>query len=149
MVLEHFTPGSALLGGVLIGLSASALMLTKGRVLGISGIVGSLLWPTDDPAHPTDGSWRITFVAGLLAGGALLLALAPAQMAGPSTRPLVAVGLAGLLVGIGTQMGNGCTSGHGVCGLTRGSPRSLAAVITFMTTGVLAATVAPWVWGGP
>jgi uncharacterized membrane protein YedE/YeeE len=125
----------SLLGGALIGLSASLLLLANGRVAGISGVVGSLVSPTRG-----DVAWRVLFFAGLLAGGLLLSWLRPQSFPAPaSSSPggfamLVA---AGLLVGYGTRLGNGCTSGHGVCGISRGSLRSIAATLTFMATGAL------------
>ncbi|WP_432719577.1 YeeE/YedE family protein [Jeongeupia wiesaeckerbachi] len=122
-----FTPWSALTGGALIGLAASLLALANGRVAGISGIVGGLL-------QRGETGWRLAFVGGLLAAPWLyrsVSALPPMQFdAGWGT--LVA---AGLLVGFGTRLGSGCTSGHGVCGLSRRSPRSLAATLTFMGAG--------------
>jgi uncharacterized membrane protein YedE/YeeE len=121
------TAVQAALGGVLIGLSATVLLATHGRVAGISGIVGRL-WS----ANPHGVAWRWWFIGGLLAGGVVVGALNPGLLASSgwvSTPKLV---VAGLLVGIGTQLGNGCTSGHGVCGLARGSKRSLAATLTFM-----------------
>jgi uncharacterized membrane protein YedE/YeeE len=125
---------SALAGGALVGLSASLLLAANGTVAGISSIVGGLVRPT-----PGSFTWRIAFLAGLLSGAALLAWRLPAAIAPrPSALPLAWVGLAGLLVGFGTQLGGGCTSGHGVCGLSRFSPRSLAAVLTFMATGALA-----------
>ena len=125
--------GSALAGGGLIGAAAVLLMALEGRIAGISGIVGGLLPPT--PA--SDKGWRIAFLVGLIAGPVLVaLALGiPAVGA-----PMVGIGgalLAGALVGVGTGLGSGCTSGHGVCGLARLSPRSLAATLTFMATAAL------------
>jgi hypothetical protein len=124
-----------LLGGALIGLSASILLLANGRVAGISGIVGSLLSPVRG-----DISWRILFFGGLLTGGLLLAWLRPGSFADPaslSTGGVALLVVAGLLVGFGSRLGNGCTSGHGVCGISRGSARSIAATLTFMATGVL------------
>lgn len=126
----------ALGGGVLIGLAASLLLLTHGRIAGISGIVGNLL-----PPMATDRAWRASFVAGLVLAGGVATAIAPHAI-GASVRSTAALVVAGLLVGYGTSMGTGCTSGHGVCGLARGSLRSLAAVVTFMSTGAIAAWVA-------
>ncbi|MCK8501821.1 YeeE/YedE family protein [Myxococcus fulvus] len=124
-----------LLGGALIGLSASLLLWANGRVAGISGVVGSLLAPVRG-----DVAWRVLFFLGLLSGGLLLVWLRPETFpasASPSAHgTLVLVG-AGLLVGLGSRLGNGCTSGHGVCGLSRGSLRSFWATLTFMTTGAL------------
>lgn len=129
-----------LLGGALIGLGVSLLLLTQGRVAGISGIVGSLLSPVRG-----DIAWRVFFLGGLLTGGLLLAWRLPASlppMVLPDSGGTALLGVAGLLVGFGTRLGNGCTSGHGVCGLSRGSPRSLAATLTFMATGVLTVFVA-------
>jgi uncharacterized membrane protein YedE/YeeE len=132
--MHNFTPVSALLGGALIGLAASLLLFFTGRVAGISGIVGGLLRP-----EPGEGAWRATFIAGLLVGGAALLAFSPASIGVP-TRPFGALAASGLLVGFGARLGRGCTSGHGVCGISRLSPRSLIATATFMATGVAAAS---------
>ena len=127
---------SAALGGVLIGCASSSNALAHGRIAGISGIVGGLLSPAT-----TDRAWRYAFVGGLLVAGVFAAALAPASIGAPVRSPLF-VAIAGLLVGYGTRLGNGCTSGHGVCGLSRLSMRSLVAVATFMTTGALAAMIA-------
>ena len=120
----------ALAGGGLIGAAAVLLMALEGRIAGISGIVGGLLPPAPAP----DRAWRVAFLAGLVAGPLLVGAL----VAGPAIGgPAVGIGgaiAAGLLVGVGTGLGSGCTSGHGVCGLARLSPRSLAATLTFMAT---------------
>ena len=128
---QHFTPWSALAGGMLIGLAAALLILFNGRIAGISGIVGGLLRPRQG-----DLGWRIAFLGGLI-GTPLLwqlwLAL-PAVRIDAGAPALVA---AGLLVGVGVRYGAGCTSGHGVCGLSRLSPRSLAATIAFMAAGFL------------
>jgi uncharacterized membrane protein YedE/YeeE len=128
--MESFTPLSSLLGGALIGLAASALLWLDGKVAGISGIVGGLL-------RRDDVGWRGAFVAGLVAGGALLRLALPAAFTITVAEPLLLILAAGLLVGFGTQLGNGCTSGHGVCGVSRGSPRSLVATASFMATGIL------------
>ncbi|MBN1210775.1 MAG: YeeE/YedE family protein [Myxococcaceae bacterium] len=124
-----------LLGGALIGLSASILLLANGRVAGISGVVGSLLAPVRG-----DVAWRVLFFGGLLSGGLLLAWLRPVSFGPPASLSTGGVGLlvaAGLLVGFGSRLGNGCTSGHGVCGISRGSARSIAATLTFMATGAL------------
>jgi uncharacterized protein len=132
--MENFTPIPALVGGVLIGLAASLLLLLNGRVAGISSIFGGLL-----QRAPGERGWRLAFVGGLLAGGVALLALAPGVFPSEAPRHLGLLLLAGVLVGFGTRMSGGCTSGHGVCGLSRLSGRSLVAVLVFMATG--AATV--------
>ena len=131
------------LGGVLIGLSAVMLMGTLGRVAGISGIASGLL------AGASDRGWRVAFVLGLVAAPLLLLWLhGHSGIGAPQVGwPLMAV--AGLLVGFGTRLGGGCTSGHGVCGLSRGSPRSFTATLVFMAFGVLTATFAHRLFGGP
>jgi uncharacterized membrane protein YedE/YeeE len=126
---DAFTPWSSLAGGVLIGLSAALLILGSGRVAGISGIVGGLL----KPGGP-DTRWRLAFLGGLLAAPLLWRLFAALPEAQPVTGGGMLV-VAGLLVGIGTRYGSGCTSGHGVCGLSRLSPRSLAATLTFMGAG--------------
>ena len=132
--MENFTPVSALMGGALIGLGVVVLMLANGRIAGISGIVGGVVQP-DGP----EWRWRVGFIVGLVGGAALamLAGFGPASIAVTGSMPLLIGG--GLLVGFGTRLGSGCTSGHGVCGLARLSPRSLAATGIFMATG--AATV--------
>jgi len=130
-----FTPWSALAGGVLIGIAAAMFALLNGRIAGISGVIGGLLKPT-----PGDVAWRAAFVVGLLSAPlvySLFAVLPKPQIAAPSG----ALVLAGLLVGLGTRYGSGCTSGHGVCGLARLSPRSLVSVIVFMAFGMMAATL--------
>ncbi|HEX9102710.1 MAG TPA: YeeE/YedE family protein [Polyangia bacterium] len=130
MDLAHFTPIASLAGGVLIGTAAALLWIINGRIAGISGIVGELLTPTRG-----DARWRLGFVAGLVGGGTLVRWIHPASFALPhgSTTLLVA---SGVLVGFGTRLANGCTSGHGVCGVSRLSPRSLAATGIFMAAGI-------------
>lgn len=125
----HFTPWTSLLGGVLIGVAAVALVLLHGRLAGISGILGGLLRPA-----PGDVGWRIAFIGGLVAAPALYAFFArfPAPTIDAGYSVLL---VAGLLVGIGTRYGSGCTSGHGVCGLSRLSPRSLVATLAFMAAG--------------
>ena len=123
----------ALMGGALIGISVSLMLLWNGRVTGISGIVYTAA------VNPTKGDrdWRWSFIAGMLGGGLLLQIIYPKAFDGslPSAHWTLVVG--GLLVGFGTVLGNGCTSGHGVCGISRLSPRSLLATITFMGAGIL------------
>jgi uncharacterized membrane protein YedE/YeeE len=125
----HFTPGSALAGGILLGLAAAALVLGNGRVLGISGIVGGLFSP-----RRSEVAWRLTFLLGLVLSPVVYTSLSalPTPTIEASTPTLV---VAGLLVGLGTRYGAGCTSGHGVCGLARLSPRSLVATVAFMAAG--------------
>jgi uncharacterized membrane protein YedE/YeeE len=129
-----FTPGSSLAGGVLIGVAAALMVVLLGRIAGISGIVGGLLqWTTW--RQTSNWGWRLAFVLGLIGSPLVWQWFALPAMELPR-NPLLIV-LAGLLVGFGTRLGSGCTSGHGVCGLSRLSPRSLAATLTFMVTGAL------------
>jgi len=132
----HFTPWSALFGGALIGLASSILLLASGRIAGVSGIIGELL-----RSRGVASGWRLAFVAGLLVAPSAWALLVPGGL--PESRLLVrsvaqllpfAVG--GVLVGIGTRLANGCTSGHGICGLARFSRRSLVAVLVFMGTAM-------------
>jgi len=124
-----FTPWAALAGGVLIGLAAAMFVLLNGRIAGISGIIGGLITPTHG-----DVWWRAAFVVGLIGAPLFysLISTLPQQQIEAGYGALVA---AGLLVGIGTRYGSGCTSGHGVCGLSRLSPRSLVATVAFMGSG--------------
>ena len=129
-MLALFAP--ALIGGALIGLSASLFLLTHGKVAGISGLYGGLLQPA-----ATGHAERVAFVAGLLVAGLVLLRVHPVAFA-TSERPTAAILVAGLLVGVGTRLGNGCTSGHGVCGIGRLSPRGIVATLSFIATGAAA-----------
>ncbi|NOT79058.1 MAG: YeeE/YedE family protein [Bacteriovoracaceae bacterium] len=126
----------ALVGGMIIGLSVSIMLLFNGRVTGISGIVNGILTP-----QKGDTAWRLTFVIGLFSGGSLLNVIAPQAFSGALSTPTWTVVVAGLLVGFGTIMGSGCTSGHGVCGISRLSPRSIVATLTFIGAGVAAVYV--------
>lgn len=128
--------GSAAVGGALIGLAAVTLLVTSGKTAGVSGILeGALL------REPGEAGWKVTFLAGLLAGGVLLSLFAPwAFSAVPPTSPVIAIA-GGLLVGFGTRLSGGCTSGHGVCGMGRLSKRSVVAVIVFMGVGILVRVV--------
>ena len=128
-MMEMLGGNAPLLGGVMIGLSAALLLLSTGRVAGISGITGGLL-----QRAPDGTGWRLAFLMGLVVGGAVLLAVVPLSLGSTSVSlPLVVA--AGLLVGFGTRMGGGCTSGHGVCGISRLSARSIVATGTFMVFG--------------
>lgn len=141
--MNHFTPISSLLGGILIGLSTSMLLLFNGRVAGISGIFGGLLIP-----KPGEVAWRALFLAGVLAGSLVIVLFYPTAFPREAARSLPVVAVAGLLVGFGTRLGNGCTSGHGVCGLSRLSARSTVATVVFMTSGVASAFLTNHVLGG-
>ncbi|AKU92448.1 YeeE/YedE family protein [Vulgatibacter incomptus] len=131
----------ALGGGVLIGVSASLLLLFNGRVAGISGILGGLV------SRQPGKIWRALFVAGLVVGGAVAYAAMPGRFDASAAPSLPLVAIAGALVGIGTRLGSGCTSGHGVCGISRLSPRSIVATLTFMATGALSVLVVRLVGG--
>jgi uncharacterized membrane protein YedE/YeeE len=142
VTIEGFTPGSALIGGALIGLAATMLYVAIGRIAGVSGIAGGLM-----RGGITDAPWRLLFLGGLVVGAALTALVAGV----PSIRveaawPVLVV--AGLLVGYGTQLGSGCTSGHGVCGIARFSLRSIAATIVFMAAAALTVFVVRHALGG-
>ena len=127
---NHFTPWASLGGGILIGIAAAMLVLLNGRIAGVSSILGGLLAP-----RRGEIGWRVAFIAGLLIAPVLVALLAK------NPQPRIEAGfgvlfVAGLLVGVGTSYGSGCTSGHGVCGLSRLSPRSLAATAAFMLAGM-------------
>ena len=127
-MLTDFTPLASLLGGILIGLGAVILMAFNGRIAGMTAMLGGVL----EPKNP-DSPWRLAFLAGAIAAPLIATLLgAEFSFASPTTGPLLALG--GLIVGVGVTYGSGCTSGHGVCGLARLSPRSLVATLTFMAT---------------
>lgn len=140
--MHNFTPVSGLLGGAIIGLAAAMLMLLAGRVAGISGVFAGILSP-----DTTDRGWRIAFVAGLIAAPFLGVVLGHPlpQPAMPANLALVIV--SGLLVGLGSRMGGGCTSGHGVCGIARLSPRSLVFTAVFMFLAIVTVAIAHHVVG--
>ncbi|MCY7354079.1 MAG: YeeE/YedE family protein [Lysobacter sp.] len=132
---------TALAGGMLIGVAATVLLAFNGRIAGVSGMVNGVLLPKHG-----DVAWRALFLLGLVAGGGIYLSLVPGAYAPRAGFPVPALLVAGLLVGFGTRMGNGCTSGHGVCGLGRLSLRSLAAVLTFMATAIATTFLIRHVW---
>lgn len=135
-ILEVAMP---LAGGILIGVAATMLLLFSGNIAGISGIFGGMLFQ-----QGKQRTWRTAFVVGLIVGGMLLYSINTEYFENTSGRGLVAITIAGLLVGIGTRVGGGCTSGHGVCGIGRLSARSLVATLTFMAAGMaLVAFVQP------
>ena len=138
--MEAFTPLSALAGGALIGLAATLLMACNGRIAGISGILGAAL------AHPAGEGWRVAFLVGLPLGALVADGLGAAPPPG-STAALPSLAVAGLLVGLGTQLGSGCTSGHGVCGIARGSRRSILATLCFMAVAGATVFVRGWLGG--
>jgi len=141
--MTEFTPVSALFGGALIGCAAVMLMAANGRIAGVSGIVAGLLRPAGGPLYLTS----LAFVAGLVAAPLLLTLATGDAIAQTVPSGLATMGIAGALVGFGTAIGSGCTSGHGVCGLARLSPRSLAATAVFMAVAVLTVFLVRHVFG--
>ncbi len=133
---------NALFGGALIGLSAAGMLLFNGKILGVSGILGEVL------QKRTEKTWRYLFLMGLLTGGAVVLTLQPEAFSNSLSRSPEALIVAGLLVGFGTRLGNGCTSGHGICGISRLSPRSLIATLTFMGCGGAVVYIINHILGG-
>lgn len=127
-----FSPGPAFLGGILLGVSAALYVILHGRILGISGIVSGLLSPKEGDIH-----WRLSLVFGLLSAPFLGSLIFDLHTTSVIDADWIAIIIAGLLVGFGASYGSGCTSGHGVCGLSRLSPRSLVATISFMSAGFL------------
>jgi uncharacterized membrane protein YedE/YeeE len=141
--MANFTPLSAAVGGVLIGLSAVLLMLLTGRIAGISGIFSGLLnWRGEDKG------WRIAFIAGLILAPIIAGAIGYGMASPTLPANWVIITAAGLLVGFGTRLGGGCTSGHCICGIGRLSMRSIAATIVFMTTAVITVAITHHVLGG-
>lgn len=140
--MENFTPYSALTGGILIGLAATLLLLANGRIAGISGIMGGLI-----KAERSELFWRLAFLGGIIIGALLFHLIKPDFYQPRENFPVALLALGGFLVGFGTRMGNGCTSGHAVCGIARFSIRSIAATLTFMATGFLTVYVIRHVLG--
>jgi len=130
--MTEFTPLSGAIGGTLIGCGIAVLLLANDRVAGISGILGQALWPSPGEARP----WRVAFLLGLPLGAGLTTLVTGALRVEIGAPPLVLI-TAGLLVGFGTRLANGCTSGHGVCGVSRGARRSIAATMCFMASGAI------------
>ncbi|MBK8252922.1 MAG: YeeE/YedE family protein [Polyangiaceae bacterium] len=140
--MSQFTPISALAGGALIGLAVSLFLLAYGRIAGISGVFGGLFDSSAD-----DKGLRLTFLAGLVIAGLVARVVYPSAVAA-GDRSLIVAAVAGLIVGVGTQLGNGCTSGHGVCGVSRMSRRSIIATLTFIATGMLTVAAVRMFGGG-
>jgi uncharacterized protein len=128
----EFTPIASTLGGLILGLAVSSLILLDGRIAGIAGIVGRSFG-----ARGEELSWRLWFLGGLLAGGLVWRLTSPRVFGAPSTTGFATLILGGFLVGVGTTLGNGCTSGHGLCGISRLSPRSIAATLLFVAAGMV------------
>jgi len=141
--MTEFTPVASTIGGILIGLASVFMLVFNGRIAGISGIIGSLLSRSSG-----DKGWRLAFAIGLLGGGVAAFSIMPAQFGSAPSASYPALVLAGLLVGIGTRVGSGCTSGHGVCGLSRVSPRSMVATGTFMAVAGVTVFITQHVLGG-
>jgi uncharacterized membrane protein YedE/YeeE len=141
--MENFTPIESLSGGILIGLASVALLYFAGRIAGISGIFGGIL-----QAHHGETQWRILFVAGLIVGGIIVQLVRPEMLEVKVDRTTFAIIVAGLLVGVGARLGNGCTSGHGVCGIGRMAPRSMIAVVVFMTSAAATVYIVNHLLGG-
>lgn len=141
--MTEFTPVLSLLGGTLIGLSAVLLMAFHGRIAGMTGILSGLL-----PPVTSDRAWRAAFLVGAVIAPNLVLGLSDHAIAFSSPVPLPWVIIGGLIVGVGVYFGSGCTSGHGVCGMARLSPRSIAATTTFMATAVATVFVTRHLLGG-
>ena len=131
-----------LIGGVLIGLSASILLLTLGRIFGVSGILSGALFQAGE-----DRPWRVATLLGLIAGGVIMYMSFPQFFPTASLHGPEQVAFAGLLVGFGTQLGSGCTSGHGICGISRFSIRSISATVTFVAAGMLTVAMSHWIGG--
>ncbi len=127
MNIVDFAPGPALIGGILIGLATGLALMLNGKIAGVSGVIGRIF-----RAAPGDTEWRIAFVVGLVLGGATIFALSPTPASYRPMATMPQLAIAGFLVGIGTRLGGGCTSGHGVCGISRGSFRGLVGTLTFM-----------------
>lgn len=132
MIIENFTPIASTVGGLIIGVSATLMLFFNGKIAGISGISKGLLSNAGHERH-----WRALFILGIVLGGAIMVLLTPDNTAKVTQAPPLQMALGGLIVGFGTAMGNGCTSGHGVCGLGRRSIRSLSSVVTFMAAGFI------------
>ncbi len=140
-VLTEFTPWLSLLGGALIALSAIMVMGLFGKIAGISGITKAFIGLLPGQDAPEDRGWRLSFVFGLILAPVLVLLVSDSFPEQSVPTNLIGMLIAGVLVGIGTTLGSGCTSGHGVCGLARLSPRSLAAVVTFLGVAILTTTL--------
>jgi len=141
--MTEFTPMTAAIGGALIGLSAVLLLWLNGRVAGVSGILYGVF-----TRHSAERDWRLLFVVGLVMGGAIYQWVTELPLMTRDDFPLPVLVIAGLLVGVGTRLGSGCTSGHGVCGISRFSLRSFLATATFIATGIITTTVIRILLGG-
>lgn len=134
--MENFTPVSALLGGLLIGFAITVLLLFNGRMAGISGIMNGIFY-----APKAETQWRVVFLSGLVTGAFLFQKISPELLTLRTGYPLWLLALGGFLVGMGTRLGSGCTSGHGICGIANLSMRSIVATLIFMTSGFISVYV--------
>jgi len=141
--MENFTPIASLIGGIFIGISASAMLVLNGKIAGISGIVGGLFG-----SKRSDILWRVAFIAGLFVGGSILRVLYPGAFEFGIVRSGGSLVAAGFMVGFGARVANGCTSGHGVCGVSRMSMRSIVATMLFIVSGAAAVYVVNHLLGG-
>lgn len=141
--MENFTPIASSIGGILIGLGAAVMLVFNGRIAGISGIFEGVVVPDEG-----NFGWKTAFLGGLLAGGALMFVLTPEWFAVDLERSVAGFVVAGLLVGFGTRLGNGCTSGHGVCGMSRMSARSVIATASFFVAGAATVFIVRHIAGG-
>jgi uncharacterized membrane protein YedE/YeeE len=141
--MANFTPISAAIGGALIGLAAVLLMLFTGRIAGVSGIFGGLLNPQN-----SDRAWRVAFIAGLILAPLSAALVGQAVPMPQLPKSFIVIAVAGLLVGFGTRLGSGCTSGHGICGIARLSPRSIAATMIFMVAAIIVVALTHHVFAG-
>ena len=141
--MTTFTPLSAIAGGAILGTAAVLLMKFNGRIAGISGILNSTL-----SAVPGDRLWRLLFLGGLVLGGLLYQIITAEPLITRDSFPVIQLVAAGVLVGLGTRLGSGCTSGHGVCGIARLSPRSIVSTVVFLVTGAVVATTLQVLLGG-
>jgi uncharacterized membrane protein YedE/YeeE len=137
----NFTPFASFLGGIILGLASALMLILFGRIMGISGIIGTAL---ERPKHDT--LWRVVFLAGLASAAVIFAPLVDTSRTVPMTSSLWLIALAGLLVGYGTRLGSGCTSGHGICGISRLSVRSIVATGVFMVTGIITVAVMQFVF---
>lgn len=141
--MENFTPVAATIGGIMIGLAVAALFYFNGHILGISNITAQIL---SNKRSAAERIWRLVFLAGLITGGFVLVLVKP-ETIGSSPVSLPALAIAGLLVGYGASLGRGCTSGHGICGLSRLSLRSITATVIFMSSGAMTVYIVRHVLG--
>ena len=135
--MQNFTPVAGLVGGVLIALGLAVILIGSGRIVGLSGVAAGLI----NPHRGGERAWRASFLIGALAVGAIFELARPSTYDAAAPRGVVVIAISGLLVGIGTRMANGCTSGHGLCGVARLAKRSLIATMTFFAVGVITATL--------